>query len=84
MITPGRNVLIELRDLFSEKGTTDRIVQVVSHDHVTNITTYTMRGSPSTSTFVSTQQYTPGDDLIMNGDNVIGLAEPISNTIWID
>ena len=78
----SRNILTELKNLVGNNAAKDRIVEVISFDPLTKAVTYKSRAG--TSSFISDQQYAPGDSLIMNGDNVIGLSEPLTNTVWID
>ena len=78
----SRNLLVELKERVGAGEAKDRIVEVVSFDPLTFLVSYKSRAG--NSTFISNAQYSPGDSLVMNGDNVIGLAEPLTNSVWID
>ena len=78
----SENALVEIKKLINEDTPAETIVEVLKFDRLTGKGEYRRRGG--VSEFVSQTAYSPGDNLVISGDNVIGLAEPLTNTVWID
>lgn len=76
------NALTELKKLIVGDTGAKRIVSVVSYDANSGAVHYT--SSAGLGTFISSIAYAAGDQLVMDGDKVIGHAEPVTNTVWID
>ena len=76
------NVLTELIALVGSEKAEEKIIEVISYDSLSGKVEY--KFGAKTGTFVSNKAYSPGDNLVMSGDSVIGIAESISNTVWID